>query len=566
MSELVAPVRLPRPVVLPFHVVPQFLFAQFQSTDFQDRVDASTQIVDLIELTPISQSDLSSLLTFVEPYAADSNFSTAHNVSQIAMAIVRQAGSSLVRDVMHVIIRQFSDRRRKVYQQGRPILRELLRAADHFTVLSELVRCATSATCSAEAFRSLESLLSDGSLDPELLLQFPFFFDAALMSPHRALRKAALGCAETMRQLFPAAHSLLLNRMSGEAAGRTAATLKSRDVNTADAVLEARSQYPRPKLSNTARPISSITDPLPDLPPVDLEDEETSPRPSRRPTKSRAKTEIRFAQSRPLPNLDCNELQIQSSGFYNIGGDDAEVPLPAKPIRTIRCTRPVVQKPVSVVAPRKVAKLPALIGKLQSAEWSEQNDAIASLIADWERFPDEVQASLSTLADSLLRCAASLRSALAKSALTCLLSWIATPQITFVAVCDRVADILLTLVATQKAKHFIADLSGQCFRGLMAAVPASKAVAVCALEQRRRRHEGPRLQIALAMKELVARAADCAAMLRPLAALVRDKAPEVRNAARAAITDCRTRFPKFRQIVEESLQDEENRAVVLSAL
>jgi hypothetical protein len=145
-------------------------------------------------------------------------------------------------------------------------------------------------------------------------------------------------------------------------------------------------------------------------------------------------------------------------------------------------------------------------------------------------------------------------------------NWIAAPQITFDAICDRVADNLLTLVATQKAKHFIADLSAHCFRGLMAAVPATKAVAVCALEQKRRRHEGPRLQIALALRELGGRTTSCTAMLRPLAALVRDKSPEVRSAARATIADCCTRFPRFRHIVEQSLQNEEDRAALLSVL
>jgi hypothetical protein len=55
-------------------------------------------------------------------------------------------------------------------------------------------------------------------------------------------------------------------------------------------------------------------------------------------------------------------------------------------------------------------------------------------------------------------------------------------------------------------------------------------------------------------------------MLPPLAALIKGKAPEVRSAARATIADCSARFPKFRQIVERSLQNEEDRAAVLSAL
>jgi hypothetical protein len=81
-------------------------------------------------------------------------------------------------------------------------------------------------------------------------------------------------------------------------------------------------------------------------------------------------------------------------------------------------------------------------------------------------------------------------------------NWIAAPQITFDPICDRVADTLLTLVATEKAKHFTADRSGQCFRGLRAAVRATKAITVCAVEQKRRRHDGPRLQIALALRDL----------------------------------------------------------------
>jgi hypothetical protein len=157
-----------------------------------------------------------------------------------------------------------------------------------------------------------------------------------------------------------------------------------------------------------------------------------------------------------------------------------------------------------------------------------------------------------------------LRSALARNALSCLLKWITSHEVSFEPICEHVAASLLTLVSAQRAKHFIADLCGQCFAEMIAAIPVARAVAICTNEPRRRKHCGPRTQLALAIAGLAARTADCSGLLRPLAALVRDRSPDVRNAAKAAIVACRSKCQDFARALE-ALPDED-RSALRSAL
>jgi hypothetical protein len=282
---------------------------------------------------------------------------------------------------------------------------------------------------------------------------------------------------------------------------------------------------------------------------------------------SKAKSEARH-----ITFDDVADQPIHASGCYNIGDDvdfDDVAPVPerrklTRP-RSVRPVKPVASRPIGAVPPPpKVSQFPSLLEKLSSSEWSDQNDAIAALIADSDQFRAEIQANLTGIVDWLLRCAGSLRSALAKNALKCLLNWITWNEISFEPICEHIAESLLTLISAQRVKHFIADLSGQCFAEMIAAIPVAKAVAICTNEQRRRKHDGPRTQIALAITGLAARTTNCSGLLRTLAALVRDKCPDVRNAARAAIAACRSKCQDFGRALD-ALPDED-RAALRSAL
>jgi hypothetical protein len=293
--------------------------------------------------------------------------------------------------------------------------------------------------------------------------------------------------------------------------------------------------------------------------------DETVPTEEEAPKRPRRKAKhITFA---PMGD-DVVDQPIHASGFYNIGDDigfDEGVTLPERrKVKRHRPAKPVASREPIVAVPQKVSKFPSLLEKLNSAEWNEQNEAIIALIAESDQFCGEIRANLVGMVDSLLRCAGSLRSALAKNALNCLIKWITWREISFAPICEHVAESLLTLVSVQRVKHFIADLSGQCFAEMIAAIPVAKAVAICTNEQRRRKNDGPRTHIALALTGLAARTTDCSGLLRPLVPLVRDKCPDVRNAAKAAIVACRSQCQDFGLVLGALPQ--EDQVVLRSAL
>lgn len=281
-----------------------------------------------------------------------------------------------------------------------------------------------------------------------------------------------------------------------------------------------------------------------------------------RPPQKTWERHVQFAQTAPLqtlvtaPDEDVTgDRPIHASGFYNIGDDvefDELAPLPAVPARKkpqfaktmnrmkFKPVRASPEKPKKEgrtttleLLPTKRVKLPQLIEKLKSTEWSDQNEAITEL-TNPESFIEQLKPNLRDIVTSLLECAASLRSALAKNALTCLLNWIDLPDIDFEPMADMCASSLLTLVASQKSKHFISELSGKCFAAMMASITPGKAADILNNEHKRK-HEDARAQVASCMLALVDRLSDCSVLLPALSELVADKNPDVRKSARAAM-------------------------------
>jgi hypothetical protein len=283
---------------------------------------------------------------------------------------------------------------------------------------------------------------------------------------------------------------------------------------------------------------------------------------------------ISLTASAPLPNLPTVEevdveRPIHSSGFYNLG-DDIEFDEPPKRTRITVPRRPT--KPPKPIAPKvqsrsKTLELPrssiaVLSEKLRSSEWSDQNDAITELIETADQISGQLQTNLNGLIESLLECAASPRSALAKNALNCLSKWFASKEISFDSVSERCASALLSLVISQHDKHFLADLAGHCFAVLIAGIPVAKAVGIC-LNEYRRKHEVGRLQVATAMIEIVPRMNDCSVFLKPLIVLVKDKNPNVRRAAKEVIGSIRQHVGDFTRFVMTNISSEDKRLILL---
>jgi hypothetical protein len=278
------------------------------------------------------------------------------------------------------------------------------------------------------------------------------------------------------------------------------------------------------------------------------------------------------------------EPPIHASGVYNIGDDvdfdDGGAPPPerrARPVkRLLRTTKAAAVRPRArpppepelVVAPlpkQPRAKVATLIEKLKNSDWDGQSEALAVLTNEAEMITAEIQLNLSGLLESVLECAGSPRSALAKNALGCLLKWIGIREINFDPGADRCAADLLGLLSARYDKHFITNLAGQCLTALFAAIPASHAIAIC-LNEHRRKHDLPRMHVANAIHGLVPRIGECQSILRPLAVLIRDKNPDVRKAAKAALAACHVKFPNIAALIETCVPTEDDRSTLRSNL
>ena len=281
-----------------------------------------------------------------------------------------------------------------------------------------------------------------------------------------------------------------------------------------------------------------------------------------RPVQKPKERHVQFAQTAPLHSFvnvqeedASGDRPIHASGFYNIGDDvefDDFAPPPTLPARKkpqfANTMKRMKFKPVQAspekpkkanrtttleLLPAKRVKLPQLIEKLKSSEWSDQNDAISDL-TNPESFIEQLKPNLRDVVTSILECAGSLRSALAKNALTCLLNWIDIRDIDFEPIADMCASSLLTLVASQKSKHFISELSGKCFSAMMESISPGKAADILNNEHKRK-HDDARVQVAASMLKLVERLDDSSVLLTSLSDLVADKNPDVRKSARAAM-------------------------------
>ncbi|OHT08289.1 hypothetical protein TRFO_04894 [Tritrichomonas foetus] len=732
---------------LHFGFIPQSVVVRFQASDYQQRVDASSELLELIRNSDLVDVDIHSLLMFIEPFSCDQNYLIAQNVAQLLTALVNQiviqglTCAPFLHQLIHIVLLQFEDRRRTVCQLGQTILVDLLSTNDHYAVISELVRSSStpSANVSVEIFRCFTNLITQEILDPNILLQFPFYFDTMLLSPLKNVRQAVLWCVDYLKNNHMSAYNTLASLMSREASAvlgkgpgnPTTAVAKSRVdsivvnrvLNTAGQVEAAkakaamnftrtmplsRNQYQRPSLpsgkgarqinilASMSRPVSSKSNntfadddqppnfisideephhnknnfsktlnlpknlantilseqiddsnnfnyeneynqnnsyykediPLPTLTESEnssrpyvtevaqAKSKKNSPPPRKRlitfdasvfpakdedsenmPTKNRrSKTEMRhisFAQTSPAPvplpvtsddgggsgGLD-SDRPIKASGFYNIGDniDFSDVQMPSGQPSSVKKKKPQFsmtvkrsqhnkpskppsrpQKSALEINPKpKTATISSIMSKLKSTEWNEQNDAITDLINSTDNLIQPICENLRDLISSLLDCSASLRSMLSKNALNCLLKMIKTKAIDFEPISDMCAASLLQLLSVHKSKHFIFDLSGECFVALIDNISVSKGVDILKNEHKRK-HDDARVKVALCMSNIVPRLSDTSTLLKPLVVLVQDRNPDVRKYAKLAVAAIRQKSGNFDQLLAGNLVNDEDR-------
>jgi hypothetical protein len=642
-----------------FDFLPPSLVSRFQSSDYQERADASSEILYLTRTASIDAIDVRRLLEFISPYVSDQNYATAQNASMILSTIIGHlslAGQSLqpfLHQIVGIAILQFEDHRRVVSQLGQSIFRDLIGAVDPYNVISELVRAASNPSPGAhvEILRCLTSLLSQDNMDAEVLLQFPFFFDTALLSEHSNVRQAVIWMIDYLQQLSPQYHIQLVNLLSRDAAivlgkaganpatadprTRAAMIFRGRIVNTAGqldsgkvksmplarTLLMTRNQYQRPLLPHRAipgtaiRPDTSVApvesppqfaqlDLNASLPPryrpplfgevetdttVTFSDPPLSQEPSvsekPKPVRKRIITfDSLLSADSDLPSVprprakshfqmhDDQDLitdqPIRASGVYNLGEDIEFDDPPIPPVKK----RPTV-KPHSKPAPPPRSKpkatqialpisakisLPVIIDKLKSNEWTDQNQAITELMTNIDQLP--VQSELRGVMASLVDCAASVRSALAKNALGCILKLL-NSGLHFDPIADMCGGSLLGLVISHKDKHFISELAEQCFAQLLESLSPAVAIDILVGEHRRK-HDDARVQVAAAMVKVVPRVTDFARLSRPLVSLLKDRNPNVRKFARAAVSAVRLRARNFDEIVQMFESEEERKALL----
>lgn len=761
--------------ILHFGFIPQSIVARFQSQDYQQRVDASNDVLELIKSTPLREIDVPNTLIFLENYVSDQNYLIAQNAAQITSALILKLGTKSMEYMhafIHLILVQFEDRRRTVCQLGQTLMVDLLTVTDPYDVINELVRSSSGnppPKVSMEIFRCLTNMITQESLDPSILLQFPFYFDSALLSAQTNIRQAVLWCIDYLKANFPQVHDQLSSLLSREASialgkannnpatavqkNRNDALGANRTVLTAGTVEAAkakampfnramplsRNQYKRPSLpsgkgarqiniiASMSRPVTSKnTFGEDDQPPnfVHIEEENFSqtyqprrpaldtifdssrkdePAPPPQQTTPKRKSVVKFLNDqlappithksgntvkfsfdpeptkpqaqrnedlefddRPLPRLAAQEEEpkrfltepspkqskkkqspvqakhrlitldailpkdqdsendplpkitqpkraktemkhisysnndddlpekqispapsgerpIKASGFYNLGDDidfdDVTSPIHTehakpKPQLSMSLKRPKpkskpkpANRTMEVIAapPPRQPKFPMLSEKLKSSEWSDQNEAILEFLNSSDQLAEQINSNLRDLLTPLLECSASLRSALAKNALNCLLSWIKNPAISFENVADMAGTGLLQILTTSKSKHFIAELSGECFVTMIDSITVQRAAEMLTRE-RNRKHAEARAKIAFAMNSVAQRLDDPSILLKSLVALVKDANPDVRKNSRTAIQTIAMKSSNFRTMVINNFANEEDRNTVYDAL
>ncbi|OHT13243.1 hypothetical protein TRFO_16689 [Tritrichomonas foetus] len=175
--------------------------------------------------------------------------------------------------------------------------------------------------------------------------------------------------------------------------------------------------------------------------------------------------------------------------------------------------------------------LEKIMNDLGSKEWDDQNNAITELTENKMQFEKEISQNLRNIIVSLLECASSLRTILAKNALTCMLELLNIESIDYNSISEMFSSSLLQIVMS--SKKFIVDLASQCLLSLMKRIQPNRAASIL-IRECQRKHPACRVRVAEAIVAIIQKVPDPKILSESLSLLSNDPSPDVRKFAKEA--------------------------------
>lgn len=173
-----------------------------------------------------------------------------------------------------------------------------------------------------------------------------------------------------------------------------------------------------------------------------------------------------------------------------------------------------------------------LIEKLHSEEWSDQNDAILEFQTRLDDFADKLNDTARDVVTPLAECGLSLRTALAKNALSLLLIMIKDPRIDCASVGETAGTSLLKIVSA--GRQFISAIACDCFDALVDCMNTSRASAMLIAESKRKQDKS-RIRVASCIGIVAKKVPDDINLKKVCETLTNDANQEVRRMARMSL-------------------------------
>ena len=175
-----------------------------------------------------------------------------------------------------------------------------------------------------------------------------------------------------------------------------------------------------------------------------------------------------------------------------------------------------------------------LMAKLKSTEWSDQNDAILSIQNNINDYCDLLNASAREIVQILAECGSSLRTALAKNALSLLLIMIKDDRIDCATIGEAAGATLLHIVSA--GRNFISAIACDCFDALVDCMNPSRASAMLIAESKRKQDKS-RARVAAGIGIIAPKCPNDTALRKTCETLTNDANQEVRRIARLSLAN-----------------------------
>ena len=201
-----------------------------------------------------------------------------------------------------------------------------------------------------------------------------------------------------------------------------------------------------------------------------------------------------------------------------------------------------------------------LLENLSDSDWEKQNDAIEQLIQHGSK--EAIRNSLRKSVSSLLECAQSTRTALAKNALNLILLWIEDKEIPVSSISDVMGTRLLKLLQQQSSHHFIVDLAGKCFLALLENISEQKICAIISRESKSP-FAPARSMVANGALCSIKKISDHVPLLLPLAILGKDADQNARKFSRLAVKEIASTKNDFEEFVKNNVSSQEDQLLLI---